>query len=342
MLSFKKFLFENIQNLIETKFFNPTINQLKHLTLHSKNGGVRFAIDKDNNLWAGDAHDYIHNDFGDGTRYQNDRNHIITGFAVRNHENKVFFDYRSNDYTTKMYRPNHPIIEKMKKFGMIHDTASHIYEGANMHHGSANAPQKLEPKNPTRQSYQLLDTLIGTHYAADPKVSKTFVDGNYGRKPENPATFTARRPPRSQLVKVHGKGWDQTNVAKHVVKTVFEKDTPENKRMFVLWAQESRRVTPTTAEAWYNKLSKGQDTGDPFHHSGNQKPSVANFITRHDPGMHGGGMKVVIADKYVDIMKSKGKSGIVYQNTSPNETKDVQSKKSYIIFDPSKLPHTRS
>lgn len=217
-----------------------------------------------------------------------------------------------------------------------------LIEGAKMTHGSANAPYELLPKPPKRNPTDSMDTLIGTHYAADPEMSKKFREGLYGRKPENPATFETRRLPRSQTVKVHGKGWDQTNIAKHVNNTVFNKPDAENKRMFNQWAQDTRRVTSTEADRIYDALSKGQKPNHYPNESRDKKPSVGGFINFYDPSLHHGGIKLRVADKYRETMQAQGKKGIVYVNTSPNETRDgVRSKKSYIIFDPSKLPHEK-
>jgi len=204
-----------------------------------------------------------------------------------------------------------------------------IREGANMHHGSANAPEKLLPKNPHKRSdVNLLDTLIGTHYASDPKMSDKFKEGNYGRKPENPGTLTARRPPRSQLVKIHGKHFDQTNIANHIISTVFSR--PDAKPLFKRWAFSSNHAkTHEDAEKLYNDLAS--------------KGKVVSHLKNYDPHLHQGGIRGEVADKYVQIMQGQGKRGLVYTNTSPNETRDgVQGKQSYVIFDPSKLPHTRS
>jgi hypothetical protein len=206
-----------------------------------------------------------------------------------------------------------------------------LFEGAKLYHGTTKPIEKLE----RQKDNWMVDRSLGTHYAGDKDMSDKFAKGLYKDNDHGHSqTFETRRPPKSKLVKVRGKGWDQTNISTHVAHTVLS--NPNNKDLYYKWyAANHQNGNPQHAEELYNKLMQNRGP--------NRQTNFKHYARGIDPGMHMMGQdgKEEMVDRYHQDMKKKGIMGIEYINTSPSETKGVRNKKSYVIFDPTKLPHTR-
>jgi hypothetical protein len=73
---------------------------------------VRIAIDKDDNLWAGDANHYIHVDLGDGNAYQNVQTHKMIGYIDQADDGKNIVNLWVKG-TSLTKRTTHPKIDAL-------------------------------------------------------------------------------------------------------------------------------------------------------------------------------------------------------------------------------------
>jgi hypothetical protein len=245
--------------------------------------------------------------------------------------------------------------------------ASDLLESAYMYHGSPKSD--LSSLKPDRNEY-MLDRAVGSHFAADPTVSKRFQKGLYrtkepawGEKPKpvEGSLYRTKAPPRSQLHTIYQKNYrdkktgkvfakqsDQDAIGSHIAGTVFSQ--PENKGTFKDWVKHARRVDDDTAEGIHAHLSSGRaPTIKKFGQiaGSDKKSSFHGYVSNFDSGLNQEprpGFRKEVVHKYLDIMKQRGIKGLVYHNTSPEETGDregrekVRSKKSYIIFHPEEHP----
>jgi hypothetical protein len=237
-----------------------------------------------------------------------------------------------------------------------------------MYHGSPNA--NLTHLKVSRDEF-MLDRAVGAHFAADPVVFKRFQKSLYRQKKDTWGTplpdkdqapgglYRTKAPPRSQLHviyqknyrdketgKVYAKASDQSAIGAHIAGTVFA----QHKDMFKDWVKHARQVDDATAEGIHAHLSRGQaPTKKKFGAiaGSDRDTSFHSYMSDFDSGLHmepRPGFKKEVVSKYLDIMHKRGIKGLVYQNTSPEETGDregkqhVRSKKTYVIFHPEEHP----
>jgi hypothetical protein len=237
----------------------------------------------------------------------------------------------------------------------------YLIESQYMYHGS---PHKdIKQFKPDRSEY-MIDRAIGTHFAADPKVAHKFATGVAYRGLDKEGkgdghVYKTRAPKRSELQVIHqknyshidkdtgkrvihGKTSDQYAVGAHVTGTVFSH--PEHKELFKSWVKHARNVDEPTAEKIHAHLSAGKaphgpEFGVAAHKGKTFRSYMHNFDSNLSQEPHKGFREKVV-HHYLDIQRKRGIKGLVYHNTSPEETKgDVRSKKSYILFHPEEHPH---
>lgn len=235
-----------------------------------------------------------------------------------------------------------------------------ILESQWMYHGSPN--DSLETLTPNRDEY-MLDRAIGSHFAADPNVSKKFSQDLYGNSGKTGALYRTRAPKRSELFTVPQKTYshgaiqsDQHAVGSHIISTVFSH--PDHKQMFIDWIKHDRGIDDSTANEIHGLLSRGKAPSDRERYStaaskGNSFHSYIGNFTGGNVSEPRKGFKKEVIQKYIGIMKQKGYKGLVYKNTSPREMEGIPkdskrnprpkglsgSNKSYILFDPSEHEH---
>jgi hypothetical protein len=222
-----------------------------------------------------------------------------------------------------------------------------------MYHGS---PAKIDHLKPNRDEY-MIDRAVGSHFAADPEVSKKFQAGlhrnNHGQTKIEGNLYRTRAPTRAKLFKVpqktyknkkfpnwRGRQSDQDAIGSHIAGTVFSQ--PEHKHLFKAWISKARGIDGAQhADEIHSLLSKGKAPSDAkfgvaaakstnFHHY------VSNFDSNLSMQPHEG-FKREVVNHYIDHMTKKGYHGLTYTNTAPSETDGkVRSKKSYVIFHPEK------
>lgn len=236
-----------------------------------------------------------------------------------------------------------------------------IAEAQWMYHGSHN--DSLTILRPNRDEY-MLDRAIGSHFAADPQVSRKFSNDLYGNSGKRGALYRTRAPKRSELFTVPQKIYrhgatqsDQTAVGSHITSTVFSH--PDHKQMFIDWVKHARGIDDDTAHEIHRHLSQGIAPAD-ISRFGTAASKGSNSFASYMRNFAGGsiseprpGFKKEVAEKYVDIMKKRGYKGVPYKNTSPREMEGIQgdsrhnprqkgqsgSNKSYILFEPSEHEH---
>jgi hypothetical protein len=213
-----------------------------------------------------------------------------------------------------------------------------------MYHGSTD--KNIESLKPDRD-HMVLDRAIGSHFAADPEISKKFASGLYKDKTEG-SVYKTKSLKRSELHVIHQKRYkhgalesDQNAIGSHVISTVL--GHPDNKEMFKSWVKHARGVNDETAEAVHDHLSKGKAPADSKKFglaATKRNNSFKSYISNFDSGLNmqpEPDFKKKVVSKYLDIMKSRGKKGLVYQNTSPMEKEGARSTKNYIVFEPENL-----
>ena len=218
-----------------------------------------------------------------------------------------------------------------------------INESHWMYHGTNKEFDTLEPN----RDHYMIDRAIGSHFASDKTLSDKFAQGLYSREKGNPVTIKTKSPSRSKIEKIPQRGFDQSDIEQHVGHTVFSH--PEGKDLFKDFIlthvnNHSGQIDHDKAEEMYSRLSSGQHVNDKkfgtFANTGN---TFRSYISKS--GAFGASLgnnpelKRKIVDKFLDIMKERGIKGLSYRNTSPSETENVRSPKSYILFNPSEHEH---
>jgi hypothetical protein len=218
-----------------------------------------------------------------------------------------------------------------------------------MYHGSVEPNLNTIQANKT--DYGTIDSRIGAHFAADPEISRKFAKGLYNRKnsqgSSNGVVYKTKSLKRSELQVIRQKRYkhgglesDQGAIGSHVVSTVL--GHPKHKEMFISWVKNARRVDDKTAEEIHDHLSRGKAPADKekFGVAAHKGNSFKSYISNFDSGLHmepEKGFREKVISHYHDIMKAKGKKGLVYQNTAPMEKEGVRSTKNYIVFEPENL-----
>jgi len=219
-----------------------------------------------------------------------------------------------------------------------------INEAQWMYHGTTE--KNIDKLKPDR-SHNIIDRAIGSHFAADPEISKKFANGLYTDKKQG-TVYKTKDLKRSDFHVIHQKKYrsgalqsDQDAIGAHVAATVL--GHPDNKDMFKSWVKHRTGVNDETAEAIHTHLSNGKSPADKSKFglaamkNGN---SFNSYIKNFDSGLHmqpHPKFRETVVNKYVDMMKVKGKKGLVYTNTSPMEKEGARSLKNYIVFEPDKL-----
>ena len=214
-----------------------------------------------------------------------------------------------------------------------------------MYHGSVEPNLTHITSNKT--DYGTIDSKIGAHFAADPDISRKFAEGLYNKKNSqgnsNGAVYKTRSLKRSELQVIYQKRYkhgglesDQGAIGAHVISTVL--GHPKHKELFKSWVKNARHVDEKTAEEIHDHLSKGKAPADKkkFGMAAHKGNSFKSYISNFDSGLHlepEKGFREKVISHYHDIMKSRGKKGLVYQNTAPMEKEGVRSTKNYIVFD---------
>jgi hypothetical protein len=230
-----------------------------------------------------------------------------------------------------------------------------INEAQWMYHGTTE--KNIDTLTPDR-SNGVIDRALGSHFAADPEISRKFASGLYKNTKEPGTIFKTNDIKRSEFHVIPQRRYkhgalpsDQAAISSHVLGTVL--GHPDNKEMFKSWVKYARHVDDSTAEEIHRHLSSGKAPVDQnkFGVAASKYNSFKKYIGNFDSGLHmqpEPNFKEKVVNKYLDIMRSKGIKGLVYKNTAPMEKnpeprskgetmENRRSNKNYIVFDPDKL-----
>jgi len=210
-----------------------------------------------------------------------------------------------------------------------------------MYHGTT-YPKELTHIQRNEKSIDT-DKAIGAHFAADPEVAKKFASGVNKPNSSKGVVYKTKRPTRSELEVVPQKKGhqDEDSVETHVFSTVFSH--PDNKNLFIKWHQDKFSSTHEQASNIHSKLMNKENIPvdkKEYGYDNSNKNTFRSFMNHHGTyarNVNGKSIHKEIMSKFIDHMKSKGKKGLVYKNTRPDETEGADSTKSYIIFEPEKM-----
>lgn len=224
-----------------------------------------------------------------------------------------------------------------------------------MYHGTTE--KNIDTLKPDR-SHMVIDRALGSHFAADPGISRKFASGLYKDTKEPGIIYKTNDIKRSELQVVPQRRnksgiipSDQNAIGAHVLGTVL--GHPDNKEMFKSWIKYARNIDDSKAEEIHSHLSSGRAPSDQdkFGTAASKFNSFRKYIGDYDSSLHmqpEPNFKEKVVNKYLDIMRSRGIKGLVYKNTAPMEKnpeprskgetiENRRSNKNYIVFDPDKL-----
>jgi hypothetical protein len=195
----------------------------------------------------------------------------------------------------------------------------------------------------------MLDRMLGTHFAVDPRASnnllehgttgKTMGDGARvipARLPDDAKFLTVEQKPLSWAGNVENrKPWqaiesDQGVIERMVMSEAYRKDP----KMLARYLVEARAVPEKDAGGFARRLIAGETISLPVDGPVNGIDAFLRDI---------GGKPYNAADRKraVELAQeswaNQGYSGLKYTNTSPMETKGISDATSYIVFDPKNI-----
>jgi hypothetical protein len=198
------------------------------------------------------------------------------------------------------------------------------------------------------ESY-MLDRMLGTHFAADPRVSNNLLEhGTTGktmgegarvipaRLPDGAEFLTVEQKPYSGAANIENrKPWqaiesDQSAIERMVVNEAYKQD-PE---MLARYLVDARAVPEKDAGGFARRLIAGETVTLPVDGPVN---GLDSFVKNH------GGKPYNAADRKraVELAQKswteQGYSGLKYTNTAPMETKGISDATSYIVFNPKNI-----
>lgn len=186
--------------------------------------------------------------------------------------------------------------------------------------------------------FNLPDSMLGPHFAKDPRVSGVFAMREGGNI--RPATLYGKlydvlqKPYESGAIQS-----DQVAISGLIADKVF----PKRKDLFVNWITKARRVTKKEANVVWEKLLKGETpTGaDVPELARGSQTSFGDYIGNFDGTLHGLGQrgKQQMVREFRKAMRAEGYTGLRYKNTAPMETKnyatgEMFNPESVVMFDP--------
>lgn len=101
---------------------NPSAATLRNLTKNSPSENARIAIDHDGNLWAAAADKFLHQDLGDGERYENPGNHAVVGYVKHQDGNYIYGAWDKGSSFKKA--SSHPQLDRLDKSGFTNGSAN--------------------------------------------------------------------------------------------------------------------------------------------------------------------------------------------------------------------------
>jgi hypothetical protein len=219
------------------------------------------------------------------------------------------------------------------------------------YHGTL-SPKWFEQKSyKSLGSWNMLDKMIGPHFAKDPQVANKFAEGLYRidkshlydefgnpsiwGKPLIPQGGNVRRAfIPDELYKVPQPKYessammsDQYAIGQDIGRQVF----PERKDLFINWFTRARNSTEKSASDVWDRLK----SGEPVTINKTKYSNVGDIVAEYDPGLHmlSEDLRDSVVNHYKEVMKRKGYKGVQYTNTAPSEVLKGENPETYIPFD---------
>ena len=202
-------------------------------------------------------------------------------------------------------------------------------------------------KNPD-ESY-MLDRMLGTHFAADPRASsnllehettgKTMGEGARiipTRLPDGAKFLTVEQKPHSWAGNVENrKPWqaiegDQGVIERMVMNEAYKQD-PE---MLARYLVDARAVPEKDAGGFARRLIAGETVTLPVDGPVN---GLDSFVKNHGGKPYNAADRKRAVELAQNLWTEQGYSGLKYTNTSPMETMGISDATSYIVFDPKNI-----
>jgi SPP1 gp7 family putative phage head morphogenesis protein len=201
-----------------------------------------------------------------------------------------------------------------------------------------------------RERISSLDEMLGSHFAADQRLSYSFTHEWGKPKPfarTIPVYLSIQNPKKIHQKMIHGElEHDEYAIRRDIRNTVLTHDKP----LFVQTFTKSRGISKEVAADVFDRLSKNEaikaeDYGgegwrvkhDPAQHRG--ETGVAGFYANYDSGLNGLSyqQRLDVVKRYKAKLRAKGYDGIVYENTAPMEKVAGGDNTCYIPFHASQI-----
>lgn len=184
----------------------------------------------------------------------------------------------------------------------------------------------------------MLDRLLGFHFAVDPAIASTFAGEESTTHREErtgsvmPLYLNIRNP---KEVKVNGS--DQAAINEEIIENAFRQEGAED--LFTKWAQKRLMIDEGKAKKILGLLREGKPVPKEYGLASAKATSVGEYIANFDSGliMLPTEDKKVVVDRALEELQRQGYDGIVYENTSPMETREAKDRTTYIAFRPEQM-----
>ena len=224
--------------------------------------------------------------------------------------------------------------------------------GPTAYHATLAAFDKFSDPNESNQ-FEMMDRRLGTHFAADPEVSNSFVvkkDQGTWRTP--PADFSPEGarimrvslPPKSQFIRVDQPQYDwakqqgrprtpgnivsdQDAIDKMIARVAFQKD-PE---LLARNISSSRNIPPDKSR----QIAQGMVAGKKMnvHEGEGREMDLDDYIRNFGGHVHNPADQKRMVNLARQEWRSQGYKGIRYRDTSPMEMEHAKDNHAYILFD---------
>jgi hypothetical protein len=211
------------------------------------------------------------------------------------------------------------------------------------YHGTTQAFDKFSDPNDSNQ-WQMMDRRLGTHFAADPEVSNSFLvkpNTAYGGwdqpkeySPEGSRIMQVALPPKSKFLDAGQKKYDsgslqsdQDAIEKMIGMSAFKQD-PEMLGRFIsrsrnMPAEDGQKAARDMLAGKAVKLPNGSDT----------PMTLERFVDNFGAHSFDVNDQKHMVDLARQDFKKQGYVGVKYTDTSPMEMEHAKDPTSYILFD---------
>jgi hypothetical protein len=172
------------------------------------------------------------------------------------------------------------------------------------------------------------DRFIGTHFAKDESVAKTFAKGEKGSVKKVQLDITPYKLPQSE------KGSDQWAFQVDIARKVF----PNRKDLFVKYWSKDRDMTEAEVGQVYDDIKAGKRiTSGRLQPRDGSTDQFAGIADNSGMLMFDPILRKEFITEYRKQLSKEGYDSIEYRNTSSEETAQAKDKTAYVVFDKTKI-----